>query len=112
MRKIKIDFNKHNLEEKINNAREAFNKEYYLEYEFDLSRLNLIDASKIALLLPAELMKKNTKSKINCLLKDNETLNIISSRKLKNTFLSVTVNNNTREIQYRNIGIKDRKRYC
>ena len=62
LRKIKIDFNKHNLEEKINNAREAFNKEYYLEYELDLSRLNLIDASKIALLLPAELMKKNTKS--------------------------------------------------
>ena len=112
MRKIKIDFNKHNLEEKINNAREAFNKEYYLEYELDLSRLNLIDSSKIALLLPAELMKKNTKSKINCLLKDNETLNIISSRKLKNTFLSVTLNRNTlnsnvRKFQYKNIEQKN-----
>ncbi len=112
MRKIKIDFNKKNLDEKILSTKEAFNSSLSFEYEFDLSKLNLIDASKTALLLSAELMKKNTKSTINCLLADKGILNIIAPRKLKNTFLSVTVNNNTREIQYRNIGIKDRKRYC
>ncbi len=112
MRKIKIYFNKKNLDEKILSTKEAFNSSLSFEYEFDLSKLNLIDASKTALLLSAELMKKNTKSTINCLLADKGILNIIAPRKLKNTFLSVTVNNNTREIQYRNIGIKDRKRYC
>ncbi len=112
MRKIKIDFNKKNLDEKILSTKEAFNSSLSFEYEFDLSKLNLIDTSKTALLLSAELMKKNTKSTINCLLADKGILNIIAPRKLKNTFLSVTVNNNTREIQYRNIGIKDRKRYC
>ena len=112
MRKISINFNKNNLDEKIQTVKAAFCKDLSFEYEFDLSRLNLIDASKTALILSAELMKKNTNSKINCLLKDKETYDIIAPRKLKNTFLSVTVNNNTREIQYRNIGIKDRKRYC
>lgn len=112
MRKVKIDFNKKNLDEKILSTKEAFNSSLSFEYEFDLSKLNLIDASKTALLLSAELMKKNTKSTINCLLADKEILNIIAPRKLKNTFLSVTVKDNMREIQYRNIGIKDRKRYC
>lgn len=116
MRKVKINFNKENLEEKIQNARKNFCNHLYLEYEFDLSCLNLIDASKIALLLPAELMKKNTKSKVNCLLKDKETLNIISQRKLKNTFLSVTLNRNdlinkVRELQYKDIELKDRKQH-
>lgn len=112
MRKVKIDFNKKNLDEKIQSTKEVFNSNLSLEYEFDLSRLNLIDASRTALLLSAELMKKNTKSTINCLLADKEILNIIAPRKLKNTFLSVTVKDNMREIQYANIGIKNRKRYC
>ncbi len=112
MRKIKIDFNKKNLDEKILSTKEAFNSSLSFEYEFDLSKLNLIDASKTALLLSAELMKKNTKSTINCLLADKGILNIIAPRKLKNTFLSVTVKDNMREIQYTNIGIKNRKRYC
>ncbi len=112
MRKVKIDFNKNNLDEKIQSTKEIFSSNLNFEYEFDLSRLNLIDASKTALLLSAELMRKNTKSTINCLLADKETLNIIAPRKLKNTFLSVTVKDNMREIQYTNIGIKNRKRYC
>ncbi len=110
MRKITINFNRKNLDEKIQNAKEAFKNNSSLEYEFDLSKLNLIDASKTALLLSAELMKENTNSKINCLLKDRETLNIIAPRKLKNTFLSVTFDNRIREIQYQSsIEIKNRK---
>ncbi len=114
MKKIKINFNKKNLDEKIQSTKEVFYHNQDFEYEFDLSKLNLIDASKTALLLSAELMKKNTKSKINCILQDKETLNIIAPRKLKNTFLSVTFDSSMKkDIQYRNnIGIKERKRYC
>lgn len=117
MRKIKIDFNKKNLDEKILSTKEAFNSSLSFEYEFDLSKLNLIDASKTALLLSAELMKKNTKSTINCLLADKGILNIIAPRKLKNTFLSVTLNRNTlnsnvRKFQYKNIEQKNGKRHA
>jgi len=116
MRKIKIDFNKSNLEERIQSVREVFDNALDFEYEFDLSRLNLIDASKVALSLPAELMKKNTKSKINCLLKDKETLNLIVPRKLKNTFLSVTLNrdnsdNKVREFRFKNINERTKRRH-
>lgn len=92
MRRIKIDFNTSDLNKGLENARKHFSTSFCTDFEFDLSKLNLIDASKVTLLLSAELMHKNTKSKINCLLKDRETLNIIKPRKLKNTFLGVTLN--------------------
>lgn len=91
MEKLKINFNTENLDKKINAAKEIFSPDKYQDFEFDLSRLNLIDASKTALLLSVELMKKNTKSKINCIVKDNDTLNIIKPRKLKNISLSVNL---------------------
>ena len=102
MRKIAINFNTKNLEEKIQMAKNAFCDKKCLEFDFDLRGLNLIDASKTALLLSAELMQKNTKSKINCKLKDKETFDIIAPRKLKNIFLSVNVENNVRDIKYNN----------
>ena len=101
MRKIKINFNTENLDEKIKSAREFFSAGSSIDFELDLSRLNLIDASKITLLLSSELYRKNACSKLNCLLKDKETLNIIKPRKLKNTFLSVTLNENkVRDFEY------------
>ena len=107
MRKIKIDFNCKDLYRKMQSARKYFNTGFSADFEFDLTRLNLIDASKVALQLSAELMHKNTKSKINCLLKDIETFEIIKPRKLKNTFLSVTLNENkVRDIYHKNIQIK------
>ncbi len=107
MRKIKINFNKANLKEELENAKKHFSTNFYTDFELDLTKLNLIDASKITLLLSAELMRKNTKLKLNCLLKDKETLNIIKPRKLKNTFLSVTLNENkVRDFEYNKIQIK------
>lgn len=110
MRKISINFNKNNLDKKIQTVKAAFCKDLSFEYEFDLSRLNLIDASKTALILSAELMKKNPRSKINCLLADREILNTIAPRKLKNTFLSVTFEDR-KKILYSNIKTDKRKRY-
>ncbi len=103
MRKIKINFNGENLTEKLKTAGQYFTNAPCADFELDLTKLNLIDASKITLLLSVELMRKNTKSKLNCLLKDRETLNIIKPRKLKNTFLSVTLEENkVREFGYKN----------
>jgi len=103
MRKIKINFSGENLKENIKNAEQYFTNTPCADFELDLSKLNLIDASKITLLLSVELMHKNTKSKLSCLLKDRETLNIIKPRKLKNTFLSVTLEENkVREFEYKN----------
>lgn len=110
MRKISIDFNKNNLDETIQSVKGSFCRDLSFEYEFDLSKLNLIDASKTTLILSAELLKKNTKSKINCLLADKETLNIITPRKLKNTFLSVTFEDR-KKILYNNVKMDKRKRY-
>lgn len=92
MRKFKINFNSKDLKENLESAKKHFDTNFYNNFELDLTKLNLIDASKITLLLSAELMQKNTKAKLSCLLKDAETLNIIKPRKLKNTFLSVTLN--------------------
>lgn len=100
MKKISINFNTKNLDEKIQTAKSAFDREKCLEFDFDLSKLNLIDASRTVLLLSAELMKKNKNSKINCKLKDKTTMNIIAPRKLKNIFLSVNLENNVRDIEY------------
>lgn len=99
MEKVSINFNTKNLEEKIQTAKTAFEDKRCLEFNFDLSGLNLIDASRTALLLSAELMKKNEKSKINCKLKDKTTLNIIAPRKLKNIFLSVNLEDKVRDIK-------------
>lgn len=94
MRRIRVDFSSRNLEEKINDIRQEFSKnecQNCLEFEFNLTRLNLISASKVALGLSSELVRIDSRVKINCLLKDNETLNILSPRKLKNIFLSVNL---------------------
>lgn len=107
MRRIKIDFDAKNLDKSLESARKHFSTSLYADFEFDLTKLNLIDASKITLLFSSELMHKNTKSRLSCLLKDKETLNIIKPRKLKNTFLSVTLNENkVRDFEYNGFQIK------
>ncbi len=107
MRKIKINFNSKNLKEEMESARKHFSTSLCADFELDLTKLNLIDASKITLLLSTELMRQNARARLNCLLKDKETLNIIKPRKLKNTFLSVTLNENkVREFEYSKIQIK------
>lgn len=95
MRKIRIDFNTKDLEERIKNAGIILKeiKEEGGNFEFDLTKLNFIDAAKAALVLSAEAMNINTKTKIECFVKDNETQKFISKGKLKNTFFSVNVSN-------------------
>lgn len=95
MRRVRINFQSKNLERKIESIKKDFSlrrdMEEHLEFEFDLTKLNLISAAKVALGLSCELARMNSRVKISCILKDNETLNILSPRKLKNTFLSVNL---------------------
>lgn len=110
MEKLRINFNTQNLDENISSVRKNFSTKVCQNFEFDLSRLNLIDASKTILLLSVELMKKNTNSKISCIVKDIDTLNIIKPRKLKNTFLSVNLGeSNIKLTEYQKITYKSRQ---
>jgi len=100
MRKTKINLEKKNPEERIKFASRVIEENASLEFELDLTKLNLIEASKTVTLLSAQLMRKNSKARMECLLKDRATLDIIKPLKLKNTFLSVNVEgkNNIRKI--------------
>lgn len=93
MRKIRIDFNTRDLEEKIQTARKILkeDKEEGKNFEFDLTKLNFIDAAKAALLLSSEALNLNSKTRIECFVKDDEAKNFISRGKLKNTLFSVNV---------------------
>lgn len=93
MRKIRIDFNTRDLEEKIQTARKILkeDKEEGKNFEFDLTKLNFIDAAKAALLLSSEALNLNSKTRIKCFVKDDEAKNFISRGKLKNTLFSVNV---------------------
>lgn len=108
MRKIRIDFNTKNLEDKIKNTKIFLQeiKEEGADFEFDLSRLNFIDAAKAALLLSAEAMNLNTKTRINCFVKDEKSRKIILNQKLKNAFFSVNLGNvkDYREIKRLKVG--------
>ena len=107
MEKIKIKFNTIDSETKFNVIKDELKKKVNPEFELDLRSMNLIDASKTALLASVEIMRKNTNSKISCLVKDKQVLNIITPRKLKNMTISVNLNEKTtKERKYRNIYLK------
>ncbi len=107
MDKIKIKFNTKDNEPKFNVIKDALKNRVCPEFELDLRNMNLIDASRITLLISSEIMRKNTKSKISCLVKDKQVLNIITPRKLKNTTVSVNLNEKTTKGRtYKNIYLK------
>ena len=89
MKKIKIDFYFTHLGELVERIKTFIHRNRCKELEADISLLNLIDASKTALLCSTYHFAKYPDGRILWELRDAQTMKMISPMKLKNMELRV-----------------------
>lgn len=89
MEKLKLDFNFFRINEVADTIKNFINKNKCSELEADISLLNLIDASKTALLCSTYHFSKFPEGRIYWDLRDEQTVKLIAPMKLKNMELRV-----------------------
>lgn len=89
MKKLRIDFNFYHIGELVERIKNFINRNRCSELEADISLLNLIDASKTALLCSTYHFSKYPNGRIFWDLKDEQAVKLIMPLKLKNMELRV-----------------------